>query len=220
MKKELEQIQKHSKEILGDYPEKREELITRLAENDEKITQAKAAVEAAEDLKGYDKATEVLKRAELERKFTRNALEKLDAAPRMAEDEYFQALNTCKNIMDAAAVTYRSEAAGLMAQLKAIRDAYQETAAEVNSTLEALDAAANVLQSKYPCKVTTYTNGPERSKRDPGAWRQYALRYDAATAATLATECDPEYKDKVTTHDSVLTAAWGAIERAFPRKIY
>ena len=220
MIKDLDKIQKRSTEILGDFPERREGFIARLAEIDEKLTQAKAAVEAAEDLKGYDKATEVLKRVELERKFTKNALEKLDTAPRMAEDEYFQALNTCKNIMERAANIYRSDAAGLMAQLKAIRDEYQATAVEVNRTLEALDSSANILQSKYPYKVTAYKGATNKAKRDPGAWRQYALRYDAATAATLATECDPEYKDNVAKHDSVLTAAWGAVERAYPRQIF
>lgn len=222
MNKDLEKIQKRSTEILGDYPAQRAELVKRLAEAEENAKQAKAALDAAEDLESYDRAAEVLKRAELATKFARNALEKLDAAPRMDEAEYMKALNTCKGIMDKAASTYRVKAAALMDQLKALTDEYRETAEETNSTLVKLDEAANILQSKYPYKVRRYQGMPDRKELDKSAWLEYALRYEGYTACRLATDCTAEEKAEHPHHtqDSILVAAWQAVHNGYPHRIF
>ena len=222
MNKELEKIQKRSTELLGDYPEQRAELVRKLAEAEEHRKQAKAALDAAEDLESYDRAAEVLKRAELATKFAKGAVDRLDAAPRMKEAEYMQALNTCKGIMDKAASTYRVKAAALMDQLKALTDEYTQTAEDTNNTLVKLDEAANILQSKYPYKVRHYQGMPDRKELDKRAWLEYALRYEGYTACRLATDCTAEEKAEHPHHtqDSVLLAAWQAVRNGYPNRSY
>ena len=100
MNKELEKIRKRSTEILGDYPEKRAELVARLSEAEKGVVAAQKALDSTVDLESYDKATEKVKRAELGKKFVNDALRKLEEAPRMDADEYQKAVNTCKKIMD------------------------------------------------------------------------------------------------------------------------
>ena len=222
MIKDLERIRQHSADIWGSYPEQRAELARKLAEAEENKRKAKAALDAAEDLDSYDNAAEILKRAELATKFARGALDKLDAAPRMKEAEYMQTINTCRGIMDNATSTYRTKTAALMDQLKAVHDEYTQTAADVNNTLVELDLAANVLQSKYPYKVRHFKDLPDKKEPSKTAWLDYALRYEPATACTRATACTAEDKAENPhhAHDSLLTAAWQAVNKAYPRKSF
>lgn len=220
MDKELEKIRKRSTEILGDYPEKRAELLSEYEEAEANKKQAKAALDAATDLDSYDKARAVLKRAELAAKFAKGAVDRLDGAPRMTEAEYMQALTTCRGVMNKATSYYKQKAAALMAQLKAVRDEYIQTAEDTNGTLVKLDDAANVLQTKYPYKVTHYQGVPDRLTPNRDAWREYALRYDSSTACTLATVRTAEERaaEPHNPFDSVLVAAWQAVERGYPRR--
>ena len=222
MDKELEKIRKRSTEILGDYPEKRAELVARLAEAEKTETVAKNALESSVDLDSYDKAMEVVKRAELGKKFVNDALRKLDEHPRMDADEYQKAVNTCKKIMDNAVDTYRTKAADLMDQLKKLRDDYLQTAEDTNNTLMQLDAAANVLQTRHPYKAAHFTGRPDVALRDKKAWIAHAVRYDAYTAGRLATTCSEDDKEEgpYIDHDSLLVAAWYAVEKGYPRKSY
>ena len=218
MNKELVRIQKRSTEILGDYPDRRAEICKRITAAEKEVARASAVRDAAEDLDSYDRATEVLKRAELDLRFTKAALAKIDGAPRMTEAEYMRALNTCKGIMDAAANNYRVKAAALMDQLKDLKEEYLQTASDTEETLVKLDEAANVLQSKYTHKETRYVNSPSTRTPDRNVWRQYALRYDNGKLCTMATQSDPkERADSHKIHDSVLCAAWHAIAKAYPR---
>lgn len=220
MNKELEQIRKRSAELLKGYPEAKADLTKKLAEAEENQQKAKAALEAAEDMETYDKCTEDLKRAELGTKFARNALNKLDAAPRMSEKEYLEDLNVCKGLMNKTVSSYRAKAVSLMDQLKALQEEYLATVQDINSCLITLDTAANVLQCKYPCRIQHYTTDEpdtfrEEKIQDPTAWKSAALRYEPATACTLATKSiDPTYPYQ--THDSVLTAAWRAVNTGYP----
>ncbi len=212
MNRDLEKIMKRSAAILGDYPERKAALVMELRSAESELASAKAEQEAAEDLVAYDSATERIKRAELAVKFARNAISKLDGAPRMDELEYKKALNSCKTIMEAAASEYRTKAAALMDQLRAVTDTYKQIAADTNSTLERLDEAANVLQVKYPPSV--FAPGVE-------LWKEHALRYDSDVAASMATNSRPEDRDLPhELHDSVLCAAWSATIKAYPRFIF
>ncbi len=203
MNKELEKIQKRSTAIMGDYPERKAALVTEMKDAEAELKNAKAEQEAAEDLAAYDEAQEKIKRAELGVKFARNAIKKLDGAPRMDEAEYLKAVNVCKTIMEKAVLEYRQKAAALMDQLRIATDQYMEIAADTNVTLEKLDAAANILQVKYPNSVFA-----------PGVdlWKDYALRYDIDTMQRMATEAPPEERGNLcVSHDSVLAAAWSAM---------
>lgn len=221
MNKDLERIQRRSETILGDYPEKRAALVTNLRAAEEGLARAISDQEAAEDMESYDRAQETVKRAELGVKFAKNALKKLEGAPRMDEAEYMRALSICQGIMDKATGEYREKAAGLMGQLKAVTDEYKQIAEETNSTLEKLDAAANVLQSKYTSRESKRQGAPSVFIPDGNVWKQHALRYDQGTAYAMATESLPEEREQPhKIHDSVLCAAWEAVRKAFPRTIF
>ena len=218
----LEKIQKRSSDILRDFPKKRAELVKRLEDAEESCRQAKAALEAAENLESYDSAAEVLRRSETAVKFAKNGLSKLDAAPRMDESEYAEAVNICRGIMDAAVSSYREKAAALMDQLKAVKDEYTNTAEEINRTLVNLDDAANILQNKYQYKIRRYHGIPDGEELDNREWLKYALRYNKNTTYSLATDCTEEERGDAPykRHDSVLNAAWSVIDAAYPRCIY
>lgn len=214
MLKDLEKIQKRSAEILGDYPEKRAELLERVKAAEEELKAAKASQESAEDLAAYDKAAEGVKRAELALKFANNALYRLDGAPRMAEADYMKALNTCREIMERATGEYRQKTTALMDQLKAVKDEYKQTAEETNSTLKKLDEAANILQSKY--------GRDQKGVKVKEAWQAYALRYETGKICAMATQSEEPRKTPagVFSNDSILCAAWGAVGRAYPKHTF
>ena len=220
---ELKVIRERTAAVYGDYPQKKAELAGQLAGAQRDLRAAKAAQETADTLKTYDEATEAVKRAEIRVNFAKAAIEKIDVTPRMSDEDYFKAVDTCRGIMTKATDDYRKKAAALMDQLKAARDAYTETAADVNGALVALDEAANVLQSRHRPKPTTYVgNGivPTHTvSQDPREWEKYALRYLPGDVAAMGTEPRGYHQDHET-HDSVLTAAWNAVSKAYPRRYY
>ena len=107
MLKELEKIHKRSQEIYKDYPAKRASLEAQLKAALEDLSAAKAEQDAADDLTRYDAAAEAVKRAELRAKFAEKALNKLDGAPRMTEQEYMATVGTCQGIVADATEEYR-----------------------------------------------------------------------------------------------------------------
>lgn len=221
MHKDLANIQKYSVTVLGNYPEQKETLKSRMHAAEEVLKTAKDELDKAEDIESYDRATEAIRRAELEVKFAKNALDKLSSAPRMNEKEYMQNLNVCREIMEDAVKSYRKKAKALMDQLKTVTDEYKQTAEDVNTTLVKLDEAANVLQCKYPYRVERRNKLPDVHIPDKKAWEKAALRYDGYRACTLATEARPEDNPRPReTHNSVLCAAWGAIQKGYPAETY
>lgn len=222
MLKELSRIQNTSCELMKGFPAKLEERKIELRAAEEKLEQAKDRLEAAENIEEYDRASAEVKRAELVVKFAKTALEKLESAPRMDESEYNSAVETCTGIMDKAVAEYRKKTTALMEQLKAVKDEYMAISKDVNNTLVTLDNAANVLQSRYPCREYKYVGMPSEYKKDPTAWREHAVRYDNGLPCSLATVA----KDPVLTgldkfskwgpiYDKVLENAWLVIDRAY-----
>ena len=216
--KELERIRKRSEVIMGDYPEKRNELSEKVKQAEAMRDQTREAVEQAENMEQYERANEQLKLAELEVKFAKKALEKLDGAPRMDEAEYYAASGDCDRIMKKAVEEYRRQAVSLMDQLKEVQDKYLQTAAETNETLELLDKSANILQTKHRIKVRHFQGEPDKLTPDANAWKNHALRFPPGEAAILATECERDPDEPHKTHDSVLCAAWQATRAAYPRR--
>lgn len=223
MNKELVKIQEASEKIMKAYPDKRSSFAADVQKAKSDLQKAKDRLEAAEDINEYDNAAAEVHRAELAVKFSNSALEKLDVAPRMEEHDYQNAIDTCKKIMDQAVQEYRKKAAALMEQLKTIRGEYLRTADDVNDTLVKLDNAANVLQSKYPYKEYKYVNAPSEFKKDPNAWREFAVRYDNGLPYHLATAADKDHPlrgiEKFShwgpVYDQVLDNAWRAVSRAY-----
>ena len=209
MIKGLEQIRKKSADLYVGYPERLAELEAQLTGAEQDLKEAQAAQAAADTLEAYDTATAAVDQAKDRVKFAQIAVNELKGASRMSESEYMSAVNTCRSIMIKATEEYRKTAFTLMNQLKAQYDKYMETAADVTGTLSALDDAANILQTRHANRIVHLQDAP-----DPSEWERHALRYYPADAARLATESgDPRQP-----HDSVLAAAWKAINRAYPHR--
>lgn len=222
MLKELSRIQNTSNELMKGFPAKLEERKIELRAAEDELEQAKDRLEAAENIEEYDRASAEIKRAELVVKFAKTALEKLESAPRMDESEYNSAVETCTGIMDKAAAEYRKKTTALMEQLKAVKNEYMAIAKDVNNTLVTLDNAANVLQSRYPCREYKYVNAPSEFEKDPNAWREHAVRYDNGRPYHLATIAeDPvltgleKFSKWGPIYDKVLENAWRAVDRAY-----
>ena len=224
MNKKLEQINKRSEAILKAYLPKKTECAAALKAAGDAVVKARAAVEAAEDPESYERATADLNHAELVERFAEKELNRLDAAPRMDEDEYTKAVNTCTSLINEAVANYREKAAALMDQLKSITDEYKQTVEETNRILETLDSAANVLQVKYPYKTISRQGWADEQKRDSRAWLEHAVRYDAPKACYLATRPDAESGAEpghnYHNYDSVLFNAWRAVDKGYPRMTY
>ena len=220
--KELSKIKKKIQAISGDYPQKKEKLLSERETAMRDIREAKASIEDAETMEEYDKAVESLSRAELSLSFINKGLDKIESSPRMSEREYTSAVSTCKAVMDDATKEYRSKTEYYMAQMKALKDKYLETVNEVNETLIALDEASNVLQSRYPYKIHSYEGLEDRVVPDKDAWREYAVRYTPLQVHAMATGCTEEERGECgwKTHDSVLVNAWTSLDKAYPRQIY
>ena len=213
--KDLNPIKKRIEAVMGDYPTKKADLRDQLVITKADLETARAAQDAAKDLKEFDKAAEVVKRAETRVNFVESAIRKLDEAPRMSEAEYNSIVDTCGRIMAGAAADYRERVSALMDQIKKAKDLYLSIAANVDQTLTDLDAAANVLQTKYTDRIDQYSDGKggtyEIRRPDPNEWRKHVVRYAPGTACQLATSAgDP--------HDKVLYAAWDAVSRAYPEQ--
>lgn len=211
MNKELEKIRKNNATIMGDYPEKKEKLTAQYFAAKDDLERAIAAKKSANDLNEFDAAVENIKRAEARLDFIISAIGKLDAQPRMNEEDYYNAVATCERLMSDLVSKSRSETLDLMIKLKQIQDEYKAGAEEINETLEALDKAANVLQSKYLI-------GSTRSD----SWKEHAIRFSPDKAARLFTECDPEYRIEKPhiQRDSIFAAAWEAVRKAFPHRAF
>ena len=218
---DLDIIRKRSVEVMENYPDQKSVLDKRLQDAREALVIAKDELDNAYDIEAYDKASEAVRRAELEIRFTEQAIDKIKTSPRMDEKEYFSYVDNCREIMNKASGAYREKVLSLMDQIKSAYDEYVSTAEEVNAVLVKLDESANVLQSKYPYRVIRRVNMPDEKIKDSSMWKKYALRYDNYERARIATEYTPGEVSRVTplsNRDSVLVAIWKAINSGYPRK--
>ena len=200
--KSLTAINNRAAEILGDAPAKRAEILQNIAD-------AKAAKIAAEETKAktlteaeFTAAEKAITDAESRENFNRRLLDHMDTTPRMEEEDYNKAVTTCKNLVLTARDTARTRVKKAMQEIRDALQEYTDTAEDANETLEQLDAAANILQSKYG--------------RD---WRKNITRYDNGEANRLFTEQEnPTDPSKV--HLSVYCAAWIANAKAWPEQAF
>lgn len=208
---DLNAIRSRIDAVLGDYPRRKAEYTKQIEEARAELEAAKAARDAAEDLTAYDKANGDVKRAELKERFAQDAIRRLDAAPRMGEAEYNSIVNSCSRIIDEAAAEYKTKVSALMDQIKEAKVSYLSKAAAVNQTLVDLDAAANVIQTKYTERIDQYSDGKggtyEINRPDPDEWKRHVVRYNPSEVYRLATTSEDH---------EILAAAWYAISRAYP----
>lgn len=188
----IRNIRERSDAINAAYERRKAELENELADNQKELEAGKAALDAADNVDDYDIANEAVRRAELKIRFANNALRKYVEAPRMSGEEYDELLKACRTTMEDAATGYRTKALELIDQLRNLRSSYLSLAADINGALEGLDAAANVMQTRYPCRVTTYvqdaTSTYDVRTPDPNEWKNHALRYTPDAACKLAND--------------------------------
>lgn len=221
MNKEIQSVQKRADQLMGDYPEKRRDLSLKLETAEAELRQAKARQDAAENMESYEAAEKEVKKAELEAKFARDGIRKLDLTPRMTDEEYDKLVNSVDTEIRKAVDDYRQKAAGLMAELKEAHVKLLTLAREADDALTDLDEAARVLQSRHRNRVQKYLGMPDVVREDPNEWKNYAVRYMNGSLANLATLETPTAKKKLTDpYDDALFTAWTAVARAYPHETF
>lgn len=221
MNKAIQAVQSKADQLLGDYPEKRRDLAQKLETAEADLRQAKARLDAAEDMESYEAAEKEIKRAELEAKFARNGIRKLDLTPRMTDEEYDKLVNSVDTEIRKAVDDYRQKAANFMAGLKEAHVKLLTLAREADDALTDLDEAARVLQSRHRNRVRKYVGMPDVVREDPNEWKEYAVRYMNGSLVNLATLETPTAEKKLTDpYDDALFAAWTVVARAYPHETF
>lgn len=167
------------------------------------------AKETAETEAAFNKACDDESHAKDKEAFFKRQLDRLTFSPRMEESAYYGHVQTVQAAVEKAAEDFRQTAQRAIQEIMDAKAAYMATATEADKVLSDLDAAANVLQSKYRYRTVTFTGDyPPQNVEDPSEWRRHAVRYiGTGKADNLATKTGGEW-------DSVLCAAWNAAERA------
>jgi len=211
--KSLTAISNKATEILGDAAAKRAEIL-------QAITEAENAAQAAEKTKEttlneneFAAAEKALTEAQSRAAFNRQLLDHMDGTARMSEADYNKAVDTCKDIVFTARDDARAKVKKAMQDIKNALEAYTETANEATATLEQLDAAANVLQTKHPDRISRYTTDKpgvyrEVRTKDPNEWKKHTTRFNAG-GSFMNGDGTPEEL-------SIYASAWQAVKGIWP----
>lgn len=204
MIKEFEKVMNVTNRINQASPQTREELVKGL--ESAKAAQ-QSAIEAklnAETEKELDIALDDERRAIYKVAFFQRQLDKLDYTPRMAEAEYYDSVQAVEDTMKKAADAFRKTALDAMEKLVLAWKDYQTTTKDADFTLEALDSAANVLQSKHRYKILDLQNMDALKIEAPDEWRRHAVRYGSGKAYSLCV------RDESGEYDKYAVTAWKA----------
>lgn len=167
------------------------------------------AKETAETEAAFNKACDDESHARDKEAFFKRQLDRLTFSPRMDEDAYNKHVQAVQTAVEKAAEDFRQIAQRAIQEIMDAKAAYIATATEADKVLNDLDAAANVLQSKYRYRTVTFTGDMQAQHvEDANEWRRHAIRYiETGKACNLVTKTGGEW-------DSILCAAWNAAERA------
>ena len=170
---------------------------------------AARAKETAETEADFNKACDNESHARDKEAFFKRQLDRLTFSPRMEETAYNKHVQAVQTAVEKAAEDFRQTAQRAIQEIMDAKAAYMATATEADKVLNDLDAAANVLQSKYRYRTVRFTGDrPPQNVEDPSEWRRHAVRYiGTGKADDLVTRTGGEW-------DSILCAAWNAAERA------
>lgn len=220
--KDLDKVMDVIEKVEKEDPEIRQNYVDKLKKMQTMREQAEQAKEDAKTEAELDQAITDASMAIEKERFFRKRLYEIDHTPHMNEKTYKKSIAIMQTAKERAVNEYRQKAIPLMDELRKVRCDYQAQAAAINSTLERLDLAANILQSKYPNKTVTRNNMDDVYIPDPDAWRDHAVRFDSYEAYRAATCPDPADKTENPSAlwDSVLVSAWAAITKGFPKKVY
>lgn len=201
MHKNLIKIREKAQEIMGNTPAERARIIEAIAEAQAAKAAAQQTIEATLNESEFIAAEKALNEADNRENFNRRLLEHINTTPRMSEENYNRATEACKDLILSERDKARATIDKAMQQIKEALDEYKELAGDIDITLRELDAAANVLQTKY---------GPE--------WERHALRF-AGTGKAHQILCeDPNPEKPGAFKYSIYCAAWGAVDKAYPER--
>lgn len=211
---ELLAIRKRAAEVMGDYPEQAAELQKKIEEAKAARLEAKATKETAMNANVFSDADAAMKEAEAQYALNIELLDHLKYAPRMEEEEYDRAVQSCLSLAQQARDTFREATDKHLSKLQEARDEYQKTIDEINLTIRELDAGANILQNKYRKRAITRYKAPSTFIDDPNEWKRHAVNISPAELFCH----DENHEHPYATHISHYVAAWQATQpgKAYP----
>ena len=214
--KTLSDIRKRAIEVMDDYPAKEAEYRKNIEEAERAKLLATTRKEIAKDAQEYAAAEADIKDAETQWAFNTRMLDRLSFTPRMDEDEYNQAIETCKEFAVMARDKFRSATDKHLPALQAARNEYQATIDEINMTMRELDAGANILQNKYQKREITRQNAPSTFIDDPSEWKRHAVRINPSELFCT----DENHEHPFATRISTYVTTWQATQpgKAYPIK--
>lgn len=206
MNKEIKKVADIAAELAKADPETRAQYLKAIADAQAAQKDAAQAKEEADTEAAFDKACDDESHARDKEAFFKRQLERLDFTPRMEEADYCKHVETVKATVEKAAADFRRTAEKAIEDLIAARAAYTEILHDADTALTALDAAANVLQSKYRYKTITFTGGiPARIVEDRNEWTRHATRYNNGEGYNLIAKDGADW-------NKTTCAAWKAVE--------
>lgn len=180
------------------------------ARND--IQNALKAKDTAQTEEELDAALEAENLAKSRAAFYKRRLDEERYTMRMNEDEYDKYMGNMVTLMHDAADKYRAISAQAIQQLIAAKSEYLEMAAQVDAAMQALDAAANVLQVRHRYRTQEYIGRDPVRIEDPNEWHKYTLRYGNGKAFNVAVR---DFNDAGESYiNNIYRAAWKAAEIA------
>ena len=178
MNKDIKKVMEAAEELAKADPETRAQYLKGIADAQAARIDATQAKEEAETEAAFNKACDDESHARDKEVFFKRQLERLDFTPRMDEADYYKHVDTVKATVETAAADFRRIAEKAIDDIIAARAAYLEITHDADTALTALDAAANVLQSKYRYKTITFTGDtPAKTTEDRNEWKRHAIRY-------------------------------------------
>lgn len=179
MNKEIKKVADVAAELAKTNPETRAQYLRGIEDAQAAQKAAAQAKEDAETEAAFNKACDDESHARDKEAFFRRQLDRLDFTPRMEEAEYYKHVDTVKATVEKAAADFRRIAEKAIDDLVAAKAEYLAITKEADEALIALDAAANVLQSKFRFKTITFTGDtPAQTVEDRSEWTRHAIRYN------------------------------------------
>ena len=212
MNKDLQKVADAAAAIDTSAPKDREVFIRKISAAQATLKAAREAKELAKNERDFDQACDDVDRARDKVAFYTRMVSDIDHKARMDEAVYNGHVSAVETVMNEAAAEYRKAAVKAMEEIIAARDKYEATASEADRVLEALDAAARVLQAKYRYRVLEFVGRDPEYIEDSNEWRHHSVRYQNGKAQELAI-CD-ERENAPSEFNPVLSAAWRAADRA------
>lgn len=212
MNKDLQRVADAIATIDTNLPQIRDEYVKGIEDSQTAQREAQKAKEEALTGVDFDNACDRERHATEREQFFKRKLEDLDFTPRMGEKEYFSHVATVQGVMEKAAQEYRKEAEKAMNALIAARGKYEAIANDADEVLRDLDAAANVLQSKYRYREIHFTGDvPSKLIEDVNEWTRHTVRFLPESYYKAA--CTDATPEGPLTYNDIQVAAWMAVDR-------